>query len=423
MRAVFGLLVLWVVACGPPPSMPCAAPGGGFGGAGGFSGGPGSETVHMGVVGKPMDVVLTHFRVFSCQPGPAADEVLTEVLDPLNRKLEHTHTGPTTGSEFVTTVRFTPPVPGNYHVSARFEPGLGSSQAEVLIAVDKSKAPSRMLTLGVHCAALEELPSGLVLCLSPDDKLRVYRDAQLLQSLDADDFHIVPGMVWTTRLGVIKRWVESAGAAPLTSTYSFDTGVVDVGTLVVRENTVVLATRYKVVRLSFDAGVQVGQTLQTVVLGIYAAQPGLEAGQLITFSASDPLSNGAQICALNPPAGASSESCENLPNGTAVMGADATGIWSRDNTGIRHDARDKDGKFVGVALRLGGPTSFPQRTRHFEGTPPLVLNDGRSYLPHRAPDGIELEQYELAEGFSMAASSAKTARAQHPDGRQQLFTR
>ncbi|MBS1152836.1 MAG: hypothetical protein H6Q89_4534, partial [Myxococcaceae bacterium] len=190
-----------------------------------------------------------------CGNVRGADELFTEVLDPLNHPVPHTRTEPMTETVPSTQLTFTPVLPGNHHLRARFEPAIGTAQLEVLAVVEHPGPPAKTYALGAQCTALEVMPSGLVLCLTSSDQLRVYRDDGLLQTLDADDFATIGAVVWTTRLGVIQRRVESGGATPLGAELSFDTSLGNPGTLLATASEAVLITREATVRVRLGTGV------------------------------------------------------------------------------------------------------------------------------------------------------------------------
>ena len=264
------LLLIGVVGCGPQP-MPCANTGaGGFGAAGpgtgggfGAGGGNGAPQKLLGLAGKPVTVKLTVPQVVFCGPGSKVLDVATEVFDPSNHAVAHTHSEPksttvnTFGFEqaaFGVDVTFTPQSAGSHHLVARFEPSLGNAQLDVDVAADRTGAPSKTLSLGVTCAALETLPSGLVLCLKDDDVLVMFRDEMsLAQTIDADDFAVAGDKVWTARFGTVKRWVDVGGAAPLGRVLTHDTFIAERGTLVATEDAASYVTTNAVVRLKVGA--------------------------------------------------------------------------------------------------------------------------------------------------------------------------
>lgn len=422
-------LFLAMAACSPPPP-PCNNFGRPIA--------EGSDAgAQIAVTGKPFEVTLSQFRFSSCGPGSTVDDVFTEVLDPLNRKVEHTHDTPTSFSMFQTRISFTPTLPGSYHLSARFEPSLGTAQADVQVAENRSTAPSTMLSLGTRCSALEVTASALVLCLTASPPtLRVYRGDALLQTFDADEFASAGAAVWTSRLGVVTRRLDVGGALPLGMALSLDVSCPPstfpcptmgqvVGALLAREDTAVAITSGEVatkVRVVSGMLVQefrgsaspLGPGFESVV---YPREP-LDA-LLVATSQSPNNGTAGKTCALTlrpaaPPLCASAGRVD-------VLGADATGIWSRDDRTLRHQRLEADGGVVTSSLALPG-MPHPAPGRHYQSTP-VLFSTGNIVVPRWSPDGVSLESYDVPPGFILMQSSATTVRAQHPDGRQILFTR
>lgn len=415
MRVGFVVLMLGVVACGPPPGEMCNS--GGTGGTGGFGGAGGGGFGPIGATGRPLTVTVSQARAFTCGKVIVADEVITEVLDPLNHKVEHSHSAPVSSDPFSTTLTFTPSRPGTYHLTARFEPSLGTTQRDVQVAADRSGAARRIDT-GVACEAFEELPSGLVLCLTSDRKLRVLRDGGVLQTLPADDFAVVGSTVWTTNGRELQRRVEAAGATPLSLTDTIDSAVnLTDGTLFATDGEALLITSYESVKVARDGGAPAhgsGREDRSIAI----ASPGLDA-LLVVASGPSGTFSGTRLCSLRfepvmtPP-------CRNIGL-LEVLGADATGLWSADDFGLRHDTFAADG---GVATDLLALPGRPQvrPSRHFQSTPVFESN-GRMIVPRFGPEGITLDGYDAIEGFTFMPGSGTVLRAQDAAGHQQLFTR
>lgn len=426
-------LALGVVACGPTPNPPCNGgtggfgtggfgAAGGFGGTGGFGGGTGGPL--LGVAGKPFEVTLTQFRLVTCGPGSTVDEVITEVFDPDNRKVAHTHTPVTTDFQFSTTISFTPTVAGSYHLSARFEPSIGTAQVDVQITANRTNAPSTMVTTAnVDCAALEVTQSGLVLCLKEaNNELLVYRNNALLQTVSADDFAVAGSIIWTTRLGIVKRFVEATSGAPLTGALFKDTYVNTIGTLLARETEAVLSTNSETVAVRLENGslIEDGRfSLTKLQPAAMVAGPDLS---LMIIHGNSLAGEAGNICTT--PRTSTYPACR-FASRVAVLGADNTGIWSHDDVGLRHDAISggPDGGIRTTRMVLPGlPFDVEPLPRHFESTPILSVNN-QAFLPSIGADGITLEAYDVEAGFTVKPSSSRTVRLQHTDGRQKLITR
>lgn len=429
------LLVLGVVGCGPQP-MPCSPGGaGGFGAAGpeplpgtggGFGGGTGAGATQPGVAGKPFTVALSITQNGTSCAVPRVDDVVTEVLDPSNRKVDHAHTAAKAASVnlngfgqagFTTEVTFTPPTPGTYHLTARFEPSLGSAQRDVEVAVDRTGAPSKTLSLGVSCSALEVLPSGLVVCLS-GEKLLLFRDElSLAQAFDADDFAVAGGQVWTTRFGVVRRHTDLGGAAPLGNTLTFDTQLSDLGTLIAHENDVAFFTSSSAVKLKVEGGALKEEArIYPLSAASWAVHPTANADQLLLATSF------GTLCVVTLKSGFPMNCA---PHSGDVLGADQSGLWINTGAALQHVAWEGGpdaGSLSRASLSFPGLQAPADLGRHFEGTPVLVV-DGKNFVPRWGPDGIALEGYDLPAGYTLLPGSTKTVRAQNAAGMQRLFTR
>jgi hypothetical protein len=408
MRVGFVLLMLGAVGCGPPPLPLCefTDDGGGFESA--DAGG-----VPIRFSGQPLTVAVSLPRFFSCEKRNVADEVLTEVLDPFNRKVAHTHSAPVSSGAFTTTLTFTPLTPGTYHLTARFEPSLGTAQQDVHVATLRA-GPARMIDTGVPCDAFEELPSGVVLCLTSDRKLRVMRDGGLLQTLPAVEFAVAGTTVWTINGRDLQRHVDVGGDAPLRLKDTLDSTVTANGagvTLFATDDEALLITDFESVRLGRDGGAP-----------IYGAgkggrsSPTLDA--LLFVNQTDSFSS-TQLCSL---------SFEQVmvpvcrPIGQfEALGADTTGLWSVDNFSLRHDAFAANGGITTELLSMSGRPQSPQ-SRHFQSAPVFESN-GRMIVPRFGPEGITLDGYDAIPGYTFMPGSSTQVRAQDSIGYQKLFAR
>lgn len=417
----WGLLAL--IACTPPPE-PCLR---GTGVGGDFD--AGAPAPPLGVAGKPFALALMQPPFTRCPPKLI--EVFTEVLDPLNREVVHSHVESV--GEFqltLTTIAFTPSIPGGYHVSARFEPSIGTTQIDLQIAVDRSDAGSKIFALGAQCSALEVLPSGRVLCLtSADVKLRVYRDDVLLQVLDADDFATAGNVVWTNFKGILERRVDLGGAMPLGGQMSFDPKFAIpnslVGTLVGLENTAALMTLDQTVMIEVDAGTL--SEVDRLSFGTSSTGSVVHAREDLSalLWSSGPRNQIAAIshlCSTPLPNVLKTPVCKAIAVGVVGLGADWTGLWSRNVRGLQHDRLATDAGIQTTAIISVGFPSPASSTRHFPNTP-VFSSGNRGIVPHFENGTISLEAFIAEPGFVFMPSSSTTVRAQHPDGRQQLITR
>ena len=355
-----------------------------------------------------------------------ADNVVTQVLDPLNRQVEHSHTEPKGDFEFTTTITFMPLLHGSYHLTARFEPSIGIAQLDVQVGVDRSNTPSKDLELGVQCTALEVMPGDLVLCLTADNKLKLFRDELLVQMIDADEFATAGDVVWTTRLGVIQRRLNLGGSMPLGSLLTFDSKLLDqgdTGTLIATNEEAVLVTARGSVKVRTETTNLIEVSRATTDLSSpYVVYLTENLDRLILMNSQKSSQDFGRICFLQLSNPSHMATCKKeMSPGFYVLGSDKTGVWSRDIAGLRHHAFGADGGLVtsAVAIRDVGPVVV---SRHFENAPTFLFGT-ISIVPRFGPDGILLDLYELEPGFTAMPSSVKTFRAQHADGRQRLYAR
>lgn len=384
--------MLGVVGCGPQP-MPCGSTGtGGFGAAGpggGFGGAGGGSTQPLGLVGKPMTVELAIPQLVTCGPGSTADDVTTEVLDPGNRPVAHTH-GPVKSTMvlsfgfqqpgFGVDVTFTPLTSGSHHLAARFEPSLGSAQLDVDVAADRTGAPSKTLSLGVTCAALEVLPSGLTLCLDDNDRLLLFRDEMsLMQTVDADDFVAVGDKVWTTRFGLVKRWLDVGGPTPLAGALGRDTLLAERGTLVATEDTALFVATSGVVKLRATANalVEDARVYPPLIQGwVLYATP--NPAHLLIATGSN--FGGGQLCSVVV---VNDAVAECMPFASTLLGADETGLWVNAGDSLSHyrwQGAADGGALARTSLVFHGLPLTPVPPRHFPATPALEVG-GRNVVP------------------------------------------
>ncbi len=428
MQRVLILGFVWVVACGPPPEV-CNMGGGtgGFSGAppfnqdAGFGGAGGNGFLPMtkvGVAGKPMQVILSQPQFATCGAGSKVLEVITEVLDPMNRPVEHTRTA---APGFSTTVTFTPKEPGDYHLSARFEPSIGTQQVDVVVAKDMTATTTTALNTSVPCRALEVMPSGLVLCQT-SASLRVYRDGALLQSLESDEFAVSGNVVWSTRIGVVQRQVDLGGALGLGPAVKLNTAIGDTAMkLVATADQLVASGSMGTVRIALQGGMLV----ETKRMYRYIGQgAGLVTGDLnlLLFWEPQGTSQG-RLCRYNLNT-SNDLGCQELGR-VELLGSDAAGHWSHGDSTLRVDSLGADGKVQSATMAFNGIpfTGVPFTNTHVEASPAIATTEGFHLVPRLTATGIILDAYQLPEGFVPKGGTTTALRAEHPDGRQLLFAR
>jgi hypothetical protein len=398
---------------------------GGFGGAGGVGGGgfAGGSLDPIGTVGKPLDVQLHLPRAgFICGNITPSDEVVVEVLDPANHAVAHTETSPVSDNfdGYTTTVTFTPPVSGSYHLSARFEPALGLTQLDVDVAVDRSAATLQAFKLPVTCDSLEMLSAG-VLCKQPND-LRLYSNGLEVQRFSAEVYAVAGHALWVVSNGKVTRWLDVGGtllsASPATAAAtSLLSGS---RTLIATEDQAVLVDASDVQQFKVTGASLTSQPLRTYGYAgdVFAAvaDPGLQ--RLLVVGAQ-------KLCRLNLGGGTLNDDCTAL--NAQPIAADATGAWSLEGTSIRHRSfgNPLDGPLALATLSLRDAPRLSVQPTHYESAPVVFTNieQNRQLVLLRTAEGIVFEEYPAAEGFIFTYGSATLVRAQALDGRQRLFTR
>lgn len=203
------VVVPWL-ACGDAPSVPSIPCSGGVG-TGGGGGGP-----VLALTGTEAAQKLEVFAV--CETLTEA-RVTADVYDPNNLKVPATVTDVVVASSQASAVvRFTPQIPGRFHVTARFEPNLGLRQADVWVAHERVTETGVPVALPkeVRCARPLVLPSGGVLCRQPSGaRLELYRGGASVQRwTDVSAVAVDGEVVWTgSTFNGLKRWRDVGSGA------------------------------------------------------------------------------------------------------------------------------------------------------------------------------------------------------------------
>lgn len=157
MRRLLTLIVSLVLGCGPQRRDQCSP----------SATGVAAPPVIVTLVGEPVDLeLLLPPAVFCPQGNPVATDVVTEVLDAANRPVPHVHSAPTSSNTagYSTRVTFTPATAGVHYLTARYEPGLGVTQRQIQVALERSgEVPWLRTTLGPVCDEVLPLRDA-VLC-------------------------------------------------------------------------------------------------------------------------------------------------------------------------------------------------------------------------------------------------------------------
>ncbi|MFT3712634.1 MAG: hypothetical protein QM817_33715 [Archangium sp.] len=146
MIRVSPLAVLLLVACGPQQRVPQCSP----------SSTRGDKTAVVVVLeGAPAEIEMLLPPAVFCQDGnPVANAVGTEILSASNTSIAHTFTPPTSSDTrgYTTMVTFTPPAPGVYFITARFEPSLGVARRLVQVLADRTaEVPALRIPNAMPC--------------------------------------------------------------------------------------------------------------------------------------------------------------------------------------------------------------------------------------------------------------------------------
>ncbi len=344
--------------------------------------------------------------------------VVTELRDPANRLFAHEGTiffqrAADLGfgsNQLLARLIFLPAEPGPYHASARFDPALGSAQAEVIVRPATAQAA---LELGTRCDALEVLASGLAIC-AKGGGLRLFRgEAPSMQVLVAEAFAVSGNTVWTVAGGTARRHVDDGGTLTETDALTLPTQL-RVQSTIASDDAVVVVGDDALVKLSLGAG------FERMPIG----NPGDVAfadDAFARFGVSRPIAGAIpRVCFVAPGRQFTEGDCAV---GLEALGADRGGAWARATDGSLAHVH-----FVpnGLAVTRGAFTGLarPRATPHFEGAPVWQMRDpDLSTLPAFAADAIRAEAYPLPPGFELMPSGRDTVRAQNDAGTQLLFAR
>lgn len=240
-------------------------------------------------VGEPQAIELLMPPAVFCQNGnPRSTGVTTDLVDPQNQAISHTHTEPTSSDTkgYSTTVSFTPTTPGVYHLSARFEPALGLVQREVQVVLDRSmEAPALRMRISSACDEVFPLRDA-VLCR---------RGTQLSVLRDGGTELTEPIVGLTSSAGVAWWW----SASQLTRAEDVDGGLtrVDLALALPVGATSVQADQFlragsSLLEVTFVDG---GLSLRDWGFPIAAVGPGLaRAGSVVGFATATQLCTAAE---------------------------------------------------------------------------------------------------------------------------------
>jgi hypothetical protein len=287
-----------------------------------------TPSVLLALVGEPVDLELPLPPAVICPQGnPVATEVVTEVLDAMNRPVVHQHTPPTSSDTagYATHVTFTPTTAGVHYLTARFEPGLGLAQRQLQVALERSAEPPRArVTLGAACD--EVLPVGEMVWCRRGAQLSVVRDGGVVstESVLAMATSGETGWLWTdTR---VSRLVDGDGGFERTD---FALPVV-AGAIAVTADRWLLGSDAGFVELAFlDGGLSLRRWSVDAAFGPITG-PGLSrAGEVVGWATP------TRLCAGAPDA---SIGCVDSP--LQPLAGEGNALWLRGvDTGVVAQAR------------------------------------------------------------------------------------
>lgn len=202
MRALLPavLLVLLPPACGPGSTAPAKCT-------------PGAPIMSTGaaVIDEGEPATLPLVAPWSCA-GVEGLSVEVAVLDGLNDPVPAQGSLAMGTSQLTANVSFTPTRPGSHHITARFQPNLGTVTADAFVVSPPRRDAGAELLLAVAlepCANIHLTPGGLAVCLA-DTTTTVYVDQTRVQSLALGSSPVMAGgVIWTLNGN---RWVEGTQA-------------------------------------------------------------------------------------------------------------------------------------------------------------------------------------------------------------------
>lgn len=402
-RCLIAVGVLSACSGAPPRSGPVCGSRVGDG-PGEVDGGGGPVVARLD---QPVMVALLATAAPGCD-GDSDVQLAIEVLDPLNRPVPHSlkrlaFIPGLVVERFLAEVVFTPTMPGRHHVSVRFDPAMGTAQAQVE-AVALASAPRRV-ELDMRCADVEELPSGLLLCSSliNPGALVAFNDAgPLPDEARAGPFVVAGPVIWTLGNGAIRRYLDD-GNPFADAGLSFPLPTVGWGGLVASEDSAAFVGSSGFVRVGLDAGTLVvaAQQSWSIEMGSDFRATLDESEQALLFGYMQISSAFRNFACWTRLDGSTQLSCTEMTSGSRWIGSDATGLWLQRDTEIQH---------VGLALRDGGlspvvtarplkvPRIYQAGPFHYEN-PPVLATPGYPSIARFRNGEIVLDGFDLPKDF------------------------
>lgn len=384
-----------LVDCSPPPVTQTCVPGqtGVFGGGFGTGGGAGSEPIFF--AGAPAEFVLESFVSTTCEPGWTVEG---EVLDPQNLATPAEFTRQEgVGGTANARVRFTPPAPGSYLVTARFEPTIARVQRVVQVARDRvAEAPIiDALPFDVsRCAAVFRTLRGAVVC-QRNATTDVVRGGGLLESFPGAAASVVGNTVWLLTTRRLERRVDT-GVGPLQLT----------GFVVAKDQLSMNGSVFDDDRaIVVDGPLPRGPLVSGDAGLVDEALPfGLGSGLFLGARAFS--YNGSEVCDVSLDGG-----CASL----VPVGVEADVLWTWDGQNLSYrDGLSSPATLLPIALgasSLVDPLVFPVSGAQ---TPRVRLTSGQLFTATKAPGGVVLERWpsttRFSRDFGLVESTATSAK-------------
>ncbi|MFT3841593.1 MAG: hypothetical protein QM723_31685 [Myxococcaceae bacterium] len=301
-------------------------------------------------------------------------------------------------------VTFTPPKPGAYHLSVRFEPNFGTLQRELLVGFDRSDASGHSAPALTGCTQFG-VSNGQPLCGGEGQLHSLGANAQLDQ-IDAGRFTVdEAGRVWTTDEGLgtwtLRAWSVDAGTfVPLAKWAGTGSGSTQ-GLLARGGRAVVMAdTQMRLFVLETDGGITnieshanpQPMTPQWCMQFVPPAQLALSDPLMATIS-----------CFL---VADTSITCSTLPFSVSGLfipaGADDQGLWWSDGAKLNlwsATSEGDGGQIVSVSA------AFDLNAPDCSGSEASPVTAGLGLVPRLTDAGIVFEKFPTPAGSVVTATS------------------
>lgn len=277
-------------------------------------------------LGVPADLTVFLPKFFRCDGGePTARSVHTQLYSPENLPVAHEVGALMSHQEgYSAQVRFTPDASGSYHLSARFEPSLGTAQVDLFPIIDRAHRPADP-SLSIPglvsggCTRFWLTSRNAVLCTTNGGQVALFRGGQLEHSLTATHAAVVDDVIWVSQGASVARYLDTGSGrleGPLAGS-----SPVQVLALAGGRADVVAVGQSSAHRLapSADGGGLEALEAWTYDAGPYAPVAAARSGSgLVVGAHGDRVCRGAQPGPLE---------CSRNPN-QSVIAAGPDGLWT-----------------------------------------------------------------------------------------------